>query len=194
MYLVFTYNLSRGERFASFETVHIVCLVCASRCIWCFGSYSDWCIVVVALCRVVDGAELLLQVMATWLSVCLSRWCIVPKRLSRSSCDFHQIVAQPFEFFCTEYEPGSSRGSSSLRASNGMAEVRNVENMTCVTAVLTTSLSNAWDANYGGWWFCIKCGVCLTVARLSVTPVTVLTHSPYDAVRCDHFKITLGTW
>jgi len=34
--------------------------------------------------------------MATWLSVCLSRWCIILKRLSRLSCDLHQIVAQPF--------------------------------------------------------------------------------------------------
>jgi len=33
---------------------------------------------------------------ATWLSVCLSRWCIAPERLSQSSCDLHQIVAQPF--------------------------------------------------------------------------------------------------
>jgi len=29
-------------------------------------------------------------------SVCLSHWCIVSNDESRSSCDFHQIVAQPF--------------------------------------------------------------------------------------------------
>jgi len=29
------------------------------------------------------------------LYACLSRWCIVPKRLRRSSCDLYQIVAQP---------------------------------------------------------------------------------------------------
>jgi len=29
-------------------------------------------------------------------AVCLSRWCIVSKRLSRSSCDLRQTVAQPF--------------------------------------------------------------------------------------------------
>jgi len=38
--------------------------------------------------------------MATWLSVCLSvclsRRCIVPKRLSQSSCDIYRILAQPF--------------------------------------------------------------------------------------------------
>jgi len=36
--------------------------------------------------------------MATCLcvSVCLSRLCIVPRRRSRSSCDLHEIVAQPF--------------------------------------------------------------------------------------------------
>jgi len=34
--------------------------------------------------------------MVMWLSVCLSRWYIVPKQLSRSSCDLRQIVAQPF--------------------------------------------------------------------------------------------------
>jgi len=34
--------------------------------------------------------------MATWLSVCLSRWCIVPRRLSRSSCNVYKIAAQPF--------------------------------------------------------------------------------------------------
>jgi len=33
------------------------------------------------------GAEF---AMATWLSVCLSRWCIVPKRLSWSLCDLLQ--------------------------------------------------------------------------------------------------------
>jgi len=36
--------------------------------------------------------------MATWLSVCLSRWFIVPKRLSWSSCNFHQIVAHHSSF------------------------------------------------------------------------------------------------
>jgi len=30
------------------------------------------------------------------LFVCLFRWCIVPKRLSWSSCDLHQIVDEPF--------------------------------------------------------------------------------------------------
>jgi len=54
---------------------------------------------------------------ATWLSVCLSRWCIVPKWLSRSSCDLHRIVAQPFYLSCTIYEPDSSSGFPSLRAS-----------------------------------------------------------------------------
>jgi len=50
--------------------------------------------------------------MATWRSVCLLRWRIVPKRLSRSSCDFHEIVAH------TKYEFDSSRKSLSLRPSN----------------------------------------------------------------------------
>jgi len=36
--------------------------------------------------------------MATWLSVCLWRWCIVPKRLSRSLCDLHQVVAHHSSF------------------------------------------------------------------------------------------------
>jgi len=34
--------------------------------------------------------------MAKWMSVCLSRWCIMPKWLSRSSCDLRKIIAQPF--------------------------------------------------------------------------------------------------
>jgi len=54
----------------------------------------------------------------TPVSVCLSR-CNVPEKLSRSSCDLHQIVTQPFWFPRTKYEPSSSRGSPSLRASNG---------------------------------------------------------------------------
>jgi len=56
--------------------------------------------------------------MATWLSVCLSRWCTVPQRLSRSSCDRSQMVSYPFQFPHTKYEPDSSTGSPSLRASN----------------------------------------------------------------------------
>jgi len=34
----------------------------------------------------------------TWLSVCLSCWCIVPKQLRQSSCDFQQIVASHSSF------------------------------------------------------------------------------------------------
>jgi len=57
-------------------------------------------------------------------AVCLLRWCIVPKRLSqsrlsRSSGNFRQVVVQPFLFSHTKCEPNSSRGSSSLRASDG---------------------------------------------------------------------------
>jgi len=37
-----------------------------------------------------------LQCTGVAFAVCLSRWCIVPKWLSRSSSDLHQIVAQPF--------------------------------------------------------------------------------------------------
>jgi len=43
----------------------------------------------------------------------------VSKRLSRSSCDLHRIVAQPFEFSRPKYKPDSSRRSPILRASNG---------------------------------------------------------------------------
>jgi len=39
---------------------------------------------------------------SVWLSACLSRWCSVPERLSRSSCDFQQIVAQSFWFSLTK--------------------------------------------------------------------------------------------
>jgi len=48
---------------------------------------------------------------AMWQVVCLSHWCIVPRWLSRSSCDLHHIIVQ---FSHTKYEP--SRGSPS---SNG---------------------------------------------------------------------------
>jgi len=40
------------------------------------------------------------------------------RRLSWSSRDLHQLVAQPFYFSQTKYEPNSSRGFPSLRASN----------------------------------------------------------------------------
>jgi len=68
--------------------------------------------------------------MATWLSVCLSRGSIVPKRLSRSSCDLHQIVAQPFWFIRTKYEQDNSRGSPLLMASNANAAHSSDDDMT----------------------------------------------------------------
>jgi len=54
---------------------------------------------VVALCFIAARCSALAQHLLWWrgcLSVCLSRSCIVTKRLSRPSCDLHQIVAQPF--------------------------------------------------------------------------------------------------
>jgi len=45
--------------------------------------------------------------------------CIVPKRLSRSSCDRHQVAAQPFYLSRIKYERDILRGSPLYRASNG---------------------------------------------------------------------------
>jgi len=44
--------------------------------------------------RICVGAAFAMATCAV--AVCLSRWCIVPLWLSLSSCDLHQIVAQPF--------------------------------------------------------------------------------------------------
>jgi len=56
--------------------------------------------------------------MATGLCVRLSRWCIVPKQLSRSLCDLHQIEAPAILFSHTKHEPDILRGFHSLKALN----------------------------------------------------------------------------
>jgi len=59
------------------------------------------------------------SLMATWLSVCLSCWCIMHKRLSGSSCNPSPDCSPAILALHTKYEPDSSREYPSLRASNG---------------------------------------------------------------------------
>jgi len=47
-------------------------------------------------------------VFVAYIAECLSRWCIVPRRLSRSSCDIHRFVVQPLY---SSHEPDNSTAS-----------------------------------------------------------------------------------
>jgi len=89
---------------------------------------------------------------ATWLSVCLSHWCIVPKQLSRSSCDLHHIVTLPYLFSRTKYAPDSSRAPPSLRASNGrgVGKSRKIRPINCSIQQRAALDSTAWCAQLSG--------------------------------------------
>jgi len=78
---------------------------------------------------------------------CLSRWCIVPKRLSRSSRDLHLIVAQPLYYSHTKYEPSRSTGSSLLRASDERGVGKSHVIRLCCDAVDQSRCSNVTSSS-----------------------------------------------
>jgi len=95
-------------------------------------------------------------------AVCLSRWCVVPKPLSRSLCDLHQVVAQSFQFARTNMNQVARREPPSLRAPGGMAWVRNAENATRQNIIRNRTYGGRFVSDGWAW------ASCCTLVRITI--------------------------